>query len=580
MVITHKLAIDLVRQERHAPIDTVQDDSGRALALKLYAGGIPWQIPAGVCALVRYSKPDGTKGEYDTLPDGSCAWSAKENLLTVALAPQVLSAVGTTCLSILLTDGWNIISTFRLELQVHRGFHGGLKKSEDYWNLRPFLTAPMAALPGQYLRVSQVDSTGRVTALETVDTPEAVGNETERIARKIMSGEISSIVLLGDSITDGAGGSDYNGSFTGEISTNTAGYCWANAFKKFLSERYGTHVENKGMYGTVMAVQKEAALQYLTEKDFVIWLTGTNDRWDSTSYKNALPDTVAQIREKCAGVLILSGIPSTAADEEEKPATMQQMDEIIMGSLTGEVPCISMYQALTEACTQQNIPLAGCFSDHVHPNDLGYHLMFTVLCRKLGLPLDPYTDYRCSGAWWGGSGSEEGGGEGNDPGGDSGDNSGSETEDTLLLDSTDEYHQTPTDFVFLLDDVVPVVLMDSYDSEAKTTALSGKRITRAVLDVREAGEITFGTVDLNNVGSAAPAFTQTATITAATTGFVEFTLNMDVGEHETLAFQRTSDKGHLGFVCMSGDLFIWQSKDFLAGAKSTDLILYGKIYTA
>ena len=31
---------------------------------------------------------------------------------------------------------------------------------------------------------------------------------------------------------------------------------------------------------------------------------------------------------------------------------------------------------------------------------------------------------------------------------------------------------------------------------------------------------------------------------------------------------------------MSGDLFIWQSKDFLAGAKSTDLILYGKIYTA
>ena len=134
--------------------------------------------------------------------------------------------------------------------------------------------------------------------------------------------------------------------------------------------------------------------------------------------------------------------------------------------------------------------------------------------------------------------------------------------------------------MFLLDDVVPVVLMDGYDSEAKTTAVSGRRITRVVLDVREAGEITFGTVDLNSVGSAAPAFTQTATIAAATTGFVEFTLNMDVGAHETMAFQQLSDKGHLGFVCMSGDLFIWQSKDFLAGAKSTDLILYGKIYTA
>ena len=576
MVITHKMTIDLARQERHAPIDTVQDDCGRALALKLYANGIPWKIPAGVCALVRYRKQDGTKGEYDTLPDGSCAWSAEENLLTVALAPQVLSAVGSTCLSILLTDGWNIISTFQLELQVHRGIHGGLKNSEDYWNLRPFLTAPLAAMPGQYLRVSQVDSSGRVMALETVKAPEAMGNEVERIAKRIITGEISSIVLLGDSITDGAGGSDYNGSFSGEISTNTAGYCWANAFKKFLGERYGTRVENKGMYGTVMAVQKEAALQYLTEKDFVIWLTGTNDRWDSNSYKNALSDTVKQLQEKCAGVLILSGIPSTTADEAEKPATMQQMDEIIMGSLTGEVPCISMYQAMTEACIQQNIPLAACFSDHVHPNNLGYHLMFTTLCRKLGLPLDPYADYRYGGAWWGGS-SDEGGDE---PGGESGGDTGDTAQDVLLLDSTDDYHQTPTDFVFLLDDVVPVVLMDGYDSEAKTTAVSGRRITRVVLDVREAGEITFGTVDLNSVGSAAPAFTQTATIAAATTGFVEFTLNMDVGAHETMAFQQLSDKGHLGFVCMSGDLFIWQSKDFLAGAKSTDLILYGKIYTA
>ena len=577
MVITHKISIDLARQERHAPIATVQSDCGRALALKLHTGGIPWLVPAGVCALVRYRKADGTCGEYDTLPDGTCAWSAEGNLLTVMLVPQMLTAVGKVQLTVTLTDGANVISTFCLELEVHRELCTGTAKSQDYWNLQPFLTAPCAALPGQYLRVLQVDGSGRVTALEPVDAPQALRSELDTIGRRIISGEISSIVLLGDSITDGAGGSDYNGSFTGEISTNTNGYCWANALKKFLSERYGTLVENKGMYGTVMAVQKDAATQYLTKKDFVIWLTGTNDRWDSSTYKNALPEAVKQLQECCAGVLVLSGIPSTEADEAEKPATMQQMDEIIMGTLSEEIPCFSMYQAMTALCEQEEIALESCFSDHVHPNDLGYFLMFTALCRKLGLPLDPYTDYRYSGQWWGGS-ADDSGESGDDTGsGDSGNDSGDG--DILLLDSTDDYGQTPTDFVFLLEDVVPVVLMDSYDADAQTTAVSGKHITRMVLDVREAGNITFGTVDLNTLGSAAPAFTQTATIAAATTGFVEFTLNMDVGEHETLAFQRLDDTGHLGFVCMSGDLFIWQSKDFLAGAKSTDLILYGKLYT-
>lgn len=565
MIIIHKRSIDLARREIPATIDTVQDDCGRVLALKLYADGIPWPIPDGVCAVVHYCKADGTGGEYDTLPDGSCAWSASGNMLHLALAPQVLTAAGRTQLSVKLSDGANTVSTFALELNVLPGLRRRKEESESYSNVAAFLTAPRSAEAGQYLRVLQVDPTGRVVALETVDAPAAAG-ETELIGKKIISGEIRSIVLLGDSITDGAGGSDYNGSFLPTASANTDGYCWANAFRKFTAERYGTTAHNKGMYGTVMATQKNAALEFLTKNDFVIWLTGTNDRWDSSSYKAALAANIKEIQGKCAGVLVISGIPSTADDEAEKPATMQNMDEIIMGQLAGQVPCFSMYQAMVGYCERQGIALADCFADHVHPNDLGYFIMFTLLCEKLGLPLDPYTDYRYSGSWWGGTG------------GDSGD-PGEEAEDVLLLDSTDDYNQTPVDFVYLLEDIVPVVLMDGYDSEAKTTVLSGKTVSRVILDVREAGTITIGTVDLTQVGAAAPVFTQSATIAAANTGFVEFTLNMQVGANETLAFQQLSDTGHLGFVVMSGDLFIWQSKDFAAGAKSTDLILYGKIYT-
>ena len=564
MIITHKLSIDLVRRGAHAPIDAVQDDIGRVLALKLYADGISWVIPEGVSAIVRYCKADGIGGEYDTLPDGSCAWNAEGNILRVALAPQVLTTTGRTHLSIGLTDGANHVHTFELELNVLPGIGKFKEESENYHNLAAFLTAPRHAEPGQYLQVSQVDATGRVIALEPVDAPAATSNAVDLIGQKIISGEISSIVLLGDSITDGAGGSDYNGSFSGTVSSNTEGYCWANALKKHLDDRYGTIVKNKGMYGTVMEVQKEAALNFLTKDDFVIWLTGTNDRWDRDLYQRNLRRNVDAIREKCAGVLVVSNIPATAADEAEKPATMQHMDEIVTKELAGVSPVFSLYQAMTAHCAQQGIALSDCFADHVHPNDLGYFIMFTLLCRKLGLPLDPYTDYRYGGQWWGGNTGDTG----NDP-----------ENEVLLLDSTDDYHQTPTDFVYLLPDIVPVVLMDGYDSAAKTTALSGKTVSRLILDVREAGNITFGTVDLSSVGTAAPAFTQSKTIFAPNTGFVEFPLDMTVGAHETLACQQLDDAGHLGFVCMNGDLFIWQSKDFTAGAKSTNLILYGKIYT-
>ena len=118
MTITHKISIDLLRQEQPARIDAVQNDCGRTLALMLHANGIPWPVPEGVTALVRYRKSDNIGGEYDTLPDGSTACRADGNVLTVALAPQVLTTAGETKLSVLLVKGSAAIRTFHILLQV------------------------------------------------------------------------------------------------------------------------------------------------------------------------------------------------------------------------------------------------------------------------------------------------------------------------------------------------------------------------------------------------------------------------------------------------------------------------------
>ena len=526
MTIIHKLSIDLTQQVCPVLVEAVQDDCGRALALMLHTNGIPWSIPDGISAIVRYRKSDGIGGEYDTLPDGTCAWSAADNILTVALAPQVLTTAGETSLSVVLTDGQNTISTFDILLRVQPGLHKRIAKSDKYVN------------------VSSVSS-----------------NALLAIGEKIITGKITSIVLLGDSITDGIGGTGYNGSYSSAPSTNTEGYCWANAFKKFVEERYGIPVRNMGMFGTTMSTQTERALEFLTKEDFVIWLTGTNDRNGYGSYKKNIRSYLEAVRKKCSGILLVSSAPSTEEDEDASAVNMQKMDEIAMCAAAGNVPFLSMYQAFIQYCDRRDIDISECFADHVHPSDFGYYVMFQLLCENLGLPLDPYTDYRNSGPWWTGFGADEDDGP-----------------EVLILDSTVDYSTDPHEQVTLISDIVPCVLMDDYDSVSVSTAVSDLTITRAELYVGTPGMITIGTVDLPSVGRKPPTFVHSKTFEIKQTGMVTFPLNMRVGVDQTLAFQSTGDTGRLGFVITNGSIYIWQAKDFLAGSPSVDLILYGKIY--
>ena len=75
MIITHKLQpMDLTHKKNTSRVDVVQDDKySRDIEFTLTENGIAWQIPDGATAVVRYKKPDGTGGNYDTLPDGSTA---------------------------------------------------------------------------------------------------------------------------------------------------------------------------------------------------------------------------------------------------------------------------------------------------------------------------------------------------------------------------------------------------------------------------------------------------------------------------------------------------------------------------
>lgn len=135
MLVTSKLKMDLVNPNPSLSVNAVQGDAySRILSITFYNGVTPWPIPEGITVAVRYEKPDRTKGYYDTLPDGSSAWSVQENVLTVRLAPQMLTVPGTVNAQIELIQGTHILSTFGLALHVERNPAAGVLKSEDYIN--------------------------------------------------------------------------------------------------------------------------------------------------------------------------------------------------------------------------------------------------------------------------------------------------------------------------------------------------------------------------------------------------------------------------------------------------------------
>lgn len=141
MIITHKITMELTGGGAYAYISAVQDDQySRSVELELLHSGDPWMIPEDAQAIISYCKPDGTVGQYDCLPDGSTAWSATENFLTVALASQVLTAPGNVTMAVKLIRGKQVLNTFSFAVDVRGNPGTGISQgegemSEDYLNV-------------------------------------------------------------------------------------------------------------------------------------------------------------------------------------------------------------------------------------------------------------------------------------------------------------------------------------------------------------------------------------------------------------------------------------------------------------
>ena len=105
MQLKKTIQIDLAARGESKTIGEamVSGDSGyRALVFELMEDGKPWMVPEGTRAALAFSTEHGSRGEYDTMPDGLDAAVIDGNLVTMRLHDAVLERSGSVSLALVL----------------------------------------------------------------------------------------------------------------------------------------------------------------------------------------------------------------------------------------------------------------------------------------------------------------------------------------------------------------------------------------------------------------------------------------------------------------------------------------------
>ena len=135
MIIMHKVNMDLQIRNPSPRLAMAQCDTDtRIVVLTLLSGGILWEPGDVDNVMVRYRKSDGTGGSYDTLPDGNCAWAIDGSVLSLWMAPQVLTAAGLVEMQAAMFSGKECLATFCFQITVEADPSIGAVESEDYVN--------------------------------------------------------------------------------------------------------------------------------------------------------------------------------------------------------------------------------------------------------------------------------------------------------------------------------------------------------------------------------------------------------------------------------------------------------------
>ena len=147
MKSTTSINLNLQLPNYSVAVYAVQGDTmSREIEAALFDGQTPFTPPAGALGTVRYYKPDGTSGFYDTLEDEeTVAVTWDDNVVTIRLAEQTVTVPGEVLVQLSFYSAEaERLSAFTFRLFVEKNpYSDQAFESTDYYSV---LTARIAAV--------------------------------------------------------------------------------------------------------------------------------------------------------------------------------------------------------------------------------------------------------------------------------------------------------------------------------------------------------------------------------------------------------------------------------------------------
>lgn len=184
MKVTSQITVDLLHPNVATLVYAKQtDQQSRFISATLLEGSQPWTPPTGVLAAVRYRKPDGTIGWYDTTENKAAAVTMSGNVATIQLAAQALTVSGDVYIELeFYTQSAEKLSSFAWVLAVEASaVSDGEIESSDYFNVLAETLAEIVKAIPDIQKASEYAQAAAKSATQSANS-EAAAEESKQAA--------------------------------------------------------------------------------------------------------------------------------------------------------------------------------------------------------------------------------------------------------------------------------------------------------------------------------------------------------------------------------------------------------------
>lgn len=232
---------------------------------------------------------------------------------------------------------------------------------------------------------------GSVVVTDPYATSSKTTANTTLVATAFATDAITSVRLIGDSITAGYGCDGYGEQtdkiiYQGEEGVFTeSGHdfaSWANDFRSFATDQgiSDDAFSNAGISGARMSWLADEPDAWLEDADLIVVMLGTNDAAWSTAdeFETAARIALAAAAECCTHLVVVSP-PNNWRDDGRAHFTMTEADKILaqIASASGYIHVSALSAVAPDNGTMN--------ADGIHPTTAGSHAIWNSIAAQLGL---------------------------------------------------------------------------------------------------------------------------------------------------------------------------------------------------